>query len=361
MSDSCGYIVLDHKKGRIITAFRGTYSISSTIVDLSTMPQEYVPYPGDPEEEPKRKSFFHFEPRPWRWFRRTKHKAHSASDGQENVDEEKGPKCTNCTVHSGFFTSWKNTRHYVIPPVKRARETYPNYNLHLVGHSLGGAVAALAGLEFEIQGFNPTVTTFGEPRIGNSGLRTYLDDVFELHGVVPLQGRYRRVTHVDDPVPLLPLTEWGFRMHGGEIYISKAPLQPSVLDLRRCVGDQDLDCIYGAEADGASGAALTLTVESMLGLEDPEQLDSFALEDMLAYDNDLASEEEAKRQFQTERWGFPIPARYRMWQLLFAHRDYFWRLGLCVPGGDPLDWKRQPYPGVGDEDGHVEGDPEEDL
>jgi hypothetical protein len=30
-----------------------------------------------------------------------------------------------------------------------------------------------------------------------------------------------------------------------------------------------------------------------------------------------------------------IPSKYRLWELFFAHRDYFWRLGLCVPGGDP--------------------------
>lgn len=30
-----------------------------------------------------------------------------------------------------------------------------------------------------------------------------------------------------------------------------------------------------------------------------------------------------------------IPSKYRLWELLFAHRDYFWRIGLCVPGGDP--------------------------
>jgi hypothetical protein len=50
MSDSCGYIALDHGKHRIVIAFRGTYSIANTIVDLSTIPQEYVPYPGDPDE-----------------------------------------------------------------------------------------------------------------------------------------------------------------------------------------------------------------------------------------------------------------------------------------------------------------------
>jgi hypothetical protein len=38
-----------------------------------------------------------------------------------------------------------------------------------------------------------------------------------------------------------------------------------------------------------------------------------------------------------------FPARFKLWQLLFAHRDYFWRLGLCVPGGDPADWGREKY------------------
>src|SRR6476469_9702768 len=56
MSDSCGYIALDHSKkhdgnGRVIVAFRGTYSIANTIVDLSTVPQEYIPYPDNPENE----------------------------------------------------------------------------------------------------------------------------------------------------------------------------------------------------------------------------------------------------------------------------------------------------------------------
>ncbi|KAK5242742.1 hypothetical protein LTR40_012676, partial [Exophiala xenobiotica] len=38
-----------------------------------------------------------------------------------------------------------------------------------------------------------------------------------------------------------------------------------------------------------------------------------------------------------------IDQRYRLWELFFAHRDYFWRLGLCVPGGDPWNWSRGKY------------------
>jgi predicted lipase len=136
MSDSCGYIALSHSQTnpRIIVAFRGTYSIANTVVDLSTVPQEYIPYPGDPDS--------------------------GASD--TGHDE---PKCKNCTVHTGFYSSWKVASSAILPDLEAAIAAYPDYTLTLVGHSLGGAVAALAGLEAESRGWNPTVTTFGEPRL----------------------------------------------------------------------------------------------------------------------------------------------------------------------------------------------------
>ncbi len=344
MSDSCGYIVLDHStrrldRGRIIVAFRGTYSIANTIVDLSTIPQEYVPYPDSPDNssdpgqpitnprEEHRRSLLDLIPRP-KWLRL-------------KAAEEKKPvlvECLNCTVHTGFWTSWQNTRPFILPHLKYLKERYPKYRVDLVGHSLGGAVAALAGLELNSLGWEPVVTTFGEPRVGNSGLRDYVDAVFNLpsehrprHGMIPLHsGRYRRITHVDDPVPLLPLQEWGYRAHAGEVFISKAPLQPTIQDIRLCYGDEDANCIAGAEVDRSwfhSADEATAVYNSNQG--DPE----FEVE-----------EETAMIQ---KRWGIPIPARYKIWQLFFAHRDYFWRLGLCVPGGDPLDWGRDRY-GFGD-------------
>lgn len=312
MSDSCGFVVLDHGKegkgqaGRVIVAFRGTYSIANTIVDLSTVPQEYVPYPGDPEEKEQK---------------------------TEKI------KCSNCTVHSGFWTSWQNTRELVVPHIKAMRKKYPTYRLELVGHSLGGAVAGLAALEFEALGFEPTVTTFGEPKIGNVGLKDYIDGIFNLrseHGsenveVALKSGRYRRVTHVDDPVPLLPLQEWGYRAHAGEHFITKASLQPTVSDIRLCDGDEDVNCISAAEVN-----------ESWFQTNSASE----AAETYNEADADVKSQiqnEMAKRGGLEKRWGIPIPARYKMWQLFFAHRDYFWRLGLCLPGGDPYDWGRDKY------------------
>lgn len=356
MSDSCGYLALDHDGKRVIVAFRGTYSITNTIYDLATVPQEYVPYPGgsddDPEQLPGPEESYGRHgllSRPWRWFRKAKHRfaswssgvdglaragqgkelvvMHGHEDGVEHRPER--PKCTNCIVHMGFFSSWKDCRRLIIPHLQKLRESYPSYNLHLVGHSLGGAVAALAALETEVMGWHPTVTTFGEPRIGNAGIRDYLNELFELDdsdNEGGNGGRYRRMTHNNDPVPLLPLTEWGYKMHSGEIYISKPELQPSISDLRLCEGDEDSECIFGGEAE----APFVGAPES-----EPEPDDDNEAEGV----GDLEIE-------VNNRWGFP--ARYRLWRLFFAHRDYFWRLGLCIKGGDPTDWGRR-YDNISEE------------
>ena len=173
-----------------------------------------------------------------------------------------------------------------------------------MGHSLGGAVAALASLDFKAKGWDPKVTTFGEPKVGNVHLAHYINNAFrgddnDVHNA------YRRVTHVDDPVPLLPLSEWGFHAHAGEIFISKSNLQPEASDIYLCEGSADPDCISKGEI---------LVNESVSKTDDRSTLKGF-------------------KQSLVEAKGFlDIPARFRIWQLFFAHRDYFWRLGLCVPG-----------------------------
>lgn len=189
----------------------------------------------------------------------------------------------------------------------------------LVGHSLGGAVAALAGLDMRARGWHPRVTTFGEPRIGNEDLVAYLNDLFDLTAggddddiddrcEDPDNWSFRRVTHINDPIPLLPLPEWGYASHAGEIFISKLSLPPDVSDVQWCSGNEDPRCISGAEESSAALAALSLQSQS------PH---TSRLHKLLDF----------------------IPAPFRLWELFFAHRDYFWRIGLCVPGGDPGTWR----------------------
>lgn len=310
MSDSCGYLALDHspQRPRIILAFRGTYSIANAVVDLSTIPQEYVPYPP--------------------------------------VSGDSAHKCNNCTVHMGFYESWRVTSKTINPELEALVTTYPDYQLHLVGHSLGGAVAALGGLEYLSRGWHPLVTTFGEPRIGNKAFTGYIDAMFALNvSVIPpsdpasLQSyqqnlAFRRVTHVDDPVPHLPLTEWGFRMHAGEIFISKQQLSPDLQDIQHCFGDEDPKCIAGQDNTLAPSFQQSSSIEGQDARSPPLEA--------------IADTVKGASLWGASGGGITIPARYRLWQMLFAHRDYFWRLGLCVPGGTPWGWGQHPDGSAGD-------------
>lgn len=308
LSDSCGYVAVDHgeRQGHnrvrnpddyenagtkaILVAFRGTYSITNTVVDLSTVHQKYTPYP-------------------------------SPDHGGDEPPTEPDHACYNCTVHQGFLQSWLTARKLVLPELISLREEYPDYPIHLVGHSLGGAVACLAALELKVAlGWdNLVVTTYGEPRVGNYHLARFIDQVFGLDGHENLEHRsYRRVTHNNDPVPLLPPEEWGYAPHSGEIYITKESLSPSESDVRVCVGDTDPECSNGPDS---SAARMT------------DGLDEVDEEDMAVEPLDASA----------------FPTRYKLWQIFFAHRDYFWRLGLCVPGGDPWNWGRHPYDSIGEE------------
>lgn len=297
MSDSCGYIAISHDPSprRIILAFRGTYSVANTFADLSTIPQEYIPYPGDDDDE-------------------------------SSEIERDAPRCEGCTVHTGFYSSWLNTRHEILATVQETVKENPDYKLTLVGHSLGGAIAALAGLDFLARGWDPVITTFGEPRIGNRALASYLDARFNLTDRTmeeqdDRKARFRRVTHVDDPVPLLPLEEWGYVMHGGEIYINKSSVPPENSDIFHCVGTDDHRCIAGGTLDDPEQ-----TMEAEAGDRSAKLLDDTPLLPPNQDENFVVKE-------LRKRWGIEdaVPPRYRLWQLFFAHRDYFWRLGLCVP------------------------------
>jgi hypothetical protein len=279
---------------RVILAFRGSNSLSDAISDLMTLPAEYVPY-----EPPKKND--------------TVTSATPREAGEQ-------PECQGCKAHAGFLYAWHTTRDTILEKLRDTVRKHPGYELVLVGHSLGGAIAGLAALEFAAMGWSPSVTTFGEPRFGNEELAIYTDKMFPIEHNSSRRdsvqsnelrddiGRYRRVTHVDDPVPLYPLEQWGWRMHSGEVYISKAALPPTKEDVIVCNGPQDPACISG----GSMASSIAL---------------------------------------QERGTGLPgFPAEWKLWEILFAHRRYFWRLGLCwdpQSGGYPKTLKE-----AGNNDAH---------
>lgn len=234
------------------------------------------------------------------------------------------------------MNEWQSTRTAILDAISAARGQYPDYTLTLVGHSLGGAVAALAGMEMQLRGWDPVVTTFGEPRVGNKAFVEYLDTVFHLESDNARDWKFRRVTHVNDPVPLVPLNEWGYEMHSGEIYISRVGLPFSVDDVKYCKGRSDQECISGAEGLEASVSSHHEHDIDFLESNAEQQvlLSSSVLDEV-----DESGDEEIplEPEFQIKShlpWNL-LPPRFRMWELFYSHRDYFLRLGLCVPGGDP--------------------------
>lgn len=63
-----------------------------------------------------------------------------------------GTGCSDCYVHSGFYSSWQEIKSYALAYVKSAYVTYPGYSLVLAGHSLGAAVGTIAAADFRLNG-----------------------------------------------------------------------------------------------------------------------------------------------------------------------------------------------------------------
>ncbi len=103
-------------------------------------------------------------------------------------------------VHSGFLKELDK----IWPWIFRDLEKYKHRPIWVTGHSLGGAMATLAGTRFVFE----SVITFGEPRVGKN-----IDSIFQA-------GHHIRYINGDDPIALMP----GIRTehHGKEIRITDA-------------------------------------------------------------------------------------------------------------------------------------------
>lgn len=150
--------------------------------------------------------------------------------------------CTDCEVHTGFQTSWHEAASDVLPQVWTQAAAFPNYTVVVVGHSLGGAVAALCAYDIASAG-NVTVHlyTYGEPRVGNDKWAAAFDSIFGVQNNQP--SRAKRVTHDNDPVPLLPYESFGYQHHGTQYWDSSPgndTSSPNTIQI--CTGDEDSNC-----------------------------------------------------------------------------------------------------------------------
>ncbi|KUL88017.1 hypothetical protein ZTR_03992 [Talaromyces verruculosus] len=152
--------------------------------------------------------------------------------------------CSGCKVHEGFWNTWETVASDVTSQIESALSAYPNYTLVATGHSLGGALAAIAATVFRASGYTVQLYNYGQPRIGNLALADFITS--------ETSGTNYRVTHSDDIVPKLPPKLLGYDHFSPEYWITS--------DDNVTVTDSDVVEIQGVDStagnDGTSGDSI---------------------------------------------------------------------------------------------------------
>ncbi|RDA84071.1 hypothetical protein CP532_0778 [Ophiocordyceps camponoti-leonardi (nom. inval.)] len=109
--------------------------------------------------------------------------------------------CQGCLAHNGFYTALTRLKNHLRRAVedelrKPGRE---NYRVVVTGHSLGGALATLAGIYLRNVGIRCDIYTYGAPLVGNEVLANHLTNQPGFTG---------RVTNGQDLVTAIPQSSW---------------------------------------------------------------------------------------------------------------------------------------------------------
>ncbi|RAK99984.1 lipase family protein [Aspergillus ibericus CBS 121593] len=162
-TDTSGFLAVDTTNQAIVLSFRGSYSIRNWLADAT---------------------FFYTDPK----------------------------LCTGCEAELGFWSSWTNVRDNITTILTPTLTKYPDYELVIVGHSLGAAIATLAAADLRHSGHKATLYAYASPRVANPTLAKYITN--------QNQGGNYRFTHTDDPVPNLPLQVMGYAHVSPEYHIT---------------------------------------------------------------------------------------------------------------------------------------------
>ncbi|KAF4577037.1 hypothetical protein EYR36_005024 [Pleurotus pulmonarius] len=121
-------------------------------------------------------------------------------------------------VHTGFQKAWKYVSPDVILSLKKELKSKPTFSLVVTGHSLGGAIAALASLEIKtaFPKLNLRLFSYGAPRVGN------LSFAKKLQSIVGISNIFRGVNQ-QDPVSFMPPLLLGYRHFPNEYWQFKEP------------------------------------------------------------------------------------------------------------------------------------------
>ncbi|KAJ5747397.1 uncharacterized protein N7511_009093 [Penicillium nucicola] len=167
-TDTAGYIAVDDTNKAVVLAFRGSYSVRNWFADAS------FPYidPG---------------------------------------------LCSGCFAELGFWSSWTNVRDDITAQLEDTLSQNQDYELVIVGHSLGAAVATLAAADLRTKGHESAkLYAFASPRVANPALAKF----------ITAQNNNYRFTHQNDPIAKLPLIAMGYAHVSPEYWITSGDNTP---------------------------------------------------------------------------------------------------------------------------------------
>lgn len=201
-----GYVIVDHVRKTVVLAFRGSTTVQDWFSDFQIYPTDYEPG--------------------------------SIDQYNKLVKNKIIPPCQDCKIHRGFYRFKESLGKVFLKRIELIFKEYPAYHFVVVGHSLGAAMASIAGIELKLRGYNPTVLTYATPLMFNSGMREWVDKLFKtdtIHNrstkkgeLIFDKGGYFRVIHNQDYIPMVPPF---YEAAGLEIFIEKIDLPHKLSDL----------------------------------------------------------------------------------------------------------------------------------
>ncbi|GME71790.1 unnamed protein product [Ambrosiozyma monospora] len=145
-----------------------------------------------------------------------------------------GINATNPTVHEGYQKVSQNFFKHGFAKLEKLFEQYPDYQLVLTGHSLGGALSSLVGVQLYLMGYKPAIVTYASTKVFGASFAEWIDQEFHTKDYVSrLQqndvsrieaGTITRVFHNGDVIATLPAASVGYAHVGSEFYIHKTSL-----------------------------------------------------------------------------------------------------------------------------------------
>ena len=124
-------------------------------------------------------------------------------------------------VHVGFKSVYDSSKTEIMDAVYAIATQYPTYQIVFTGHSMGGALALLAAVNYyQLHGDDEmssrmNLVTYGQPRVGNTAFASYVDSL-------PFSLRYLRVIKDGDPIVDVPSKMFGYQHCGNVVDYEQA-------------------------------------------------------------------------------------------------------------------------------------------